>query len=150
MEPRKYFFLLTLNTETTRPRVRPHTLAVLSSDPETANSPFEENATHVMEATCPSNVECNSWVLSCQMFTRLSTDPVTADQTHYHGAMVFSRIQIREFLTTREKHIFTYNNDDDDDDDDKPCFFCDDMKHQLRITPRCVKNKMLQWNTFRI
>lgn len=58
-----------LNVVTTNPSTRPHTITVLSSDPDTTNSTFGEKLTQVTAPVCPSNVCVNCGELICQICT---------------------------------------------------------------------------------
>lgn len=61
--------LRTLNVVTIKPNVNPHTMTVLSSEPEATNSLFEEKLSAVTIPVCPSRVVVCSGVFSCQIET---------------------------------------------------------------------------------
>lgn len=62
---------LTLNVVTIKLNVKPHTITVLSSDPEATNSLLGEKLRAVTMLVWPSNVVVCSGVLSCHMETVL-------------------------------------------------------------------------------
>lgn len=58
-----------LNVVTTKPSTRPHTITVLSSDPDTTNSEFGEKLTQVTAPVWPSKVCVSCGTLICHICT---------------------------------------------------------------------------------